>query len=398
MAAVLNFRNRSTYKQVKPGKGKPDITFALVIIVLSIFGSVMVYSASVIVAVRQGNSPSFYFTRQLAWIFIGLIVGYVVYRLDYKLLVKLAIPGLLIAILLLVAVLLFNSNQAIKRWINLGPFDLQPSEITKFIFLTYLSGWLSKQKSYGKNLKDAVKKHFYRELLPFLLLLSVVSILILIEPDLDTTIILGVTSFIVYFISGNDTIHFFGSILTGGMLGLIALASTVLADYRVSRLSSFLDFWKTGLIDDPYGTGYQLRQVLVAVASGGLFGLGFGESRQKFHYLGDTAFSDTIFAIFAEEFGLIGCVILIGVFVFILLRGYGIAKKAPDRTGFLLAVAMTTWLSLQAFLHIAANVALIPINGNTLPFLSYGGSSTVVNMAAIGLLLNISSHAKKSRS
>ncbi|MFQ5493643.1 MAG: FtsW/RodA/SpoVE family cell cycle protein [Candidatus Dojkabacteria bacterium] len=394
MPAALNFkRKRITRKQKSFPTRKPDYYFVMVIGILSAFGAVMVYSGSVLVAVRQGNSPYFYFIRQVFWILLGLLGAYIVYRLDYHILPKLAIPGLAIAIVLLVAVLLVNSDQSIKRWIDLGPFDLQPSELTKLIFLTYLSGWLAKQrKRVGKGW-NALKHHFTHELLPFLVLLGIISFLIIIEPDLDTTVILGATSFIVYYIAGNDRIHLLGSIFTGLALTVVVWFTTNLANYRITRLTSFFNFWQTGEINDPFGTGYQLRQILVAVASGGIFGLGFGESRQKFHYLGDTAFSDTIFAIFAEEFGLVGSIILVSVFVFILLKGYQIARRAPDRVGSLLAISMTTWITLQALLHIAANVALIPINGNTLPFISYGGSSTVINLTAMGILLNISSRS-----
>lgn len=381
-------------KRAQPAK-KPDMQLLVVILFLSFWGAIMIYSGSVLVAVKQGYSPYFYFVRQLAWVAIGIIGGYVAFSIDYKLLPKLAVPGLVFAISGLILVLILNWGSDIKRWIDLGPFDLQPSEITKLVFLVYLAGWLAKQKTKYKSFKA----HVVNELIPFLILLFSVSFLILIEPDLDTTIILGVTSFIVYFVAGNDKYHLIGSLSTGGVLaGLVGIAIS-LAKYRVVRLFTFINFWAQGSsISDPFGAGYQLRQILVAVASGGVFGVGFGESRQKFHYLGETAFSDTIFAIFAEEFGLVGSVILTGLFLYILLKGYKIAKNAPDKLSFLLAVGITTWISLQAFMHIAANVALIPINGNTLPFISYGGSSTVVNLTAMGLLLNISKYSKQDES
>ena len=372
-----------------------DFSFLIVVLLLSIWGALMVYSGSVIVAVRQGNPPSFYFIRQIIWIFLGLIGLFIFYRIDYHSLVKISPLTLGIAIFFLILVLLINADEPIKRWIDLGSFDFQPSELTKLFFLIYLSGWLAKFKEQTKMTKDAVKKHVKTQLIPFLIFTAVVLLLIFIEPDLDTAIILGLTSFIIYFIAGNDTIHLLGSFLLGLTLIILTTIATVLAKYRITRLETFIDFWRQGSVPNPYGTGYQLRQILVAVASGGLFGVGFGESRQKFHYLGDTAFSDTIFAIFAEEFGLIGCVILITLFIFLFLKAIKIAKSAPDKIGFLLAVSMGTWLSLQAFMHIAANVALIPINGNTLPFFSYGGSSTVVNLCAVGLILNISKHLLK---
>jgi len=375
---------------------KTDKLLLIVIVVLSFFGVVMVYSGSVLVAVKQGNEPTFYFVRQLVWVILGLTVMMFFYHFDYHKLQKLSLPGLIIGIILLITVLLVNWDQSIKRWIDLGPFDLQPSEIAKLVFLIYLASWLAtKTVRKGKGL-EAFKHHFFTELLPFLMWLGVILLLIFIQPDLDTAIILGATAFIVYFIAGQDIIHFWGSVLTAGFLAIVGFISAGLASYRVERLQTFFDFWKNGFVSDPFGAGYQLRQILVAVASGGIFGVGFGESRQKFHYLGDTAFSDTIFAIIGEEFGFNGVLIIIVVFLFILFKGIKIAISAPDRFGFLLALSITIWLVLQAFLHISANVALLPINGNTLPFVSYGGSSTIINLAAIGILLNIATFNKAS--
>lgn len=374
---------------------KPDMRLFAVIAFLSLWGAVMIYSGSAFVAARQGNEPYFFFLRQLIWISLGTIAGYIAYRIDYKILQKLALPGLLFVIGLLILVLAVNYDQPIKRWIDLGIFDLQPSELTKVAFLIYISSWLSNRVTVYKNSTAAFKEHLVNDLLPFLILLGVVSFLILVEPDLDTTIILGATSFIVYFIAGNDFIHLFGSASVAAVLGIVGFISTKFAQYRLDRVTNWIEFWKTGQVVNPMKQGFQLQQILVAVSTGGVFGVGFGESRQKFAYLGETAFTDTIFAIIAEELGLIGASVLIMLFAYILIRGYNIAKKAPDKFGFLLAISITTWLTLQAFLHIASNVALIPINGNTLPFISYGGSSTIVNLTAVGLLLNISKYNGK---
>jgi len=373
-----------------------DLSYLVIVLLLSIWGALMVYSGSVIVAARQGNPASFYFIRQVAWIILGLTGLFVFYKIDYHTIVKFSPLALGITVFWLILVLLLNYNDPIKRWIDLGAFDFQPSELAKLVFLIYLSGWLAKFKHHGKITKDAIKLHLKTQLLPFILVTSVILVLIFIEPDLDTAIILGLASFIIYFIAGNDTIHFLGSFLLGLLLTFFTTVATLMAKYRITRLETFIEFWRSGVVPNPTTSGYQLRQILVAIASGGLFGVGFGESRQKFHYLGDTAFSDTIFAIFAEEFGLIGSIILISLILFLFLKAIKIAKAAPDKLGFLLVISMTTWLTLQAFMHIAANVALIPINGNTLPFFSYGGSSTIVNLCAVGLILNISKYSQKS--
>lgn len=374
-----------------------DFTLFATISLLTAFGAVMVYSGSVLVALKLGFEPQHYFIRQLIWIAIGLISGYIAFKIDYRILPKLAPYMLGFATLLLIVVLLLNWNDPIKRWIDFGFFDLQPSEIAKLCFLIYLSSWLAKRKEVSNITRENITKHLTKDLLPFLFSLFVVSILVLMEPDLDTTFILVATSLIVYFIAGNDLLHFIGS---GSVLlmfiGVLTVAMKT-ASYRLERFTNWRDFWINSAIQDPYGAGYQLKQILVAVASGGILGVGFGNSRQKFHYLGDTAFSDTIFAIFAEEFGFIGSVLLVLAFFIILYRGYTIAKNAPDKLGYLLAISITTWITIQATLHIASNVALIPINGNTLPFISYGGSSTIINLTAIGLLLNISRTTSKEK-
>ncbi len=372
------------------GESRFNIQLLIVIVGLSLFGAVMIYSSSIVVAVKQDLPPEHYFLRQLMWILIGLVFLFIAYKIDYHIIAKLSLPGLIISIVLLVVVLIVNRDNDIKRWIDLTYFDLQPSEIAKITLLVYLSSFLAKQKEIKTITQKAIVKHIKTDILPFLGILGLVCGLIVIEPDMDTTIMLGVTGFILYFISGNDTLHTIGSVATGAFSALLVGIMTLTADYRMTRFKTFFDFWKTGDITDPFNTGFQFRQILIAVASGGMFGVGFGESRQKYHYLGDTAFSDTIFAIFAEEFGLIGCIVLVGIFIYIFLLGYKIAMKAPDKLGFLIAIAITTWITLQAVLHIGANVALIPINGNTLPFMSYGGSSIVINLAAIGILLNIS--------
>lgn len=394
-----NTQKKVTKRQTTSKQQVFDKTLFAVISGLSIWGAIMVYSGSVLVAARQGKNPYHFFMLQTIWVLLGSIGGYITFKIDYKILPKLAVPGLAVTYMFLILVLLLNWDQAIKRWIALGPFSFQPSELAKLVFLIYLSGWLAKSKKIsGKTFREMLDKHVLHEMLPFLLLLGAICLPILIQPDLDTTIMLATTSFLVYFIAGTDLVHFLTSISLSGIFALLGFGITKLASYRVERLSNWWQLWVTNEVQNPYGSGYQLRQILVAVASGGIFGVGFGESRQKFHYLGETAFTDTIFAIFAEEFGLVGSAILILIYLYIFLRGIKIAQNSPDKLGFLLALSITIWITLQSFMHIASNVALIPINGNTLPFLSYGGSSTLINLTAIGVLLNISKHNKTSTS
>lgn len=397
-------RKTLNYKRTQPQKfrsiiKKPDYAFAAAFIGLSIWGILMVYSGSVLVAVKQGQVPYYYAYKQALWVILGLIAAFVTYKIDYHKYAKLSPLMLAGSLFLMIIVLVININNPVKRWIHLGWFDLQPSELLKISFLIYLSSWLAKLHERPKtaNKWAEFKIHFIHELGPFLAVLGIVCFLIVIQPDMDTTIMLGLTSFLVYVISGNDFLHFVGAAATGVVLAIITTITTLTAGYRMSRFTNYFDFWRTGDVPNRWSSGYQLMQILVAVASGGLFGVGFGESRQKFNYLGDTAFSDTIFAIIAEEFGLAGCIVIVCLFLFIFLKGYKIAQEAPDKLGSLLAISMVTWITIQAFLHIAANVALIPINGNTLPFLSYGGSSTLVNLAGMGIVLNISRHAVKTK-
>jgi len=391
-----NLLKRTTYTRRNTSNLTLDYKMLYVVIVLTVLGTIMVYSGSVIAAARQGHAPYYYFVRQLLWIMVGTMLGYVVYKIHYNHLAKLALPGLGIAIFFLILVLILNWGADIKRWIPIGPFTFQPSEFAKVVLFIYLSNWLAKSKQKLSNIFKSDNKliPYIIELILFLILLGSITILILIQPDLDTTIVIATTSFIVYFISGNDSIHTMISIILVAIFTVSGSILATLADYRLERITNWLGFWRENDIQDPFGAGYQLRQILVAVASGGFWGLGFGQSRQKFHYLGETAFTDTIFAIFAEEFGLIGGMLLILMYIYFLMRGYKIARHAPNKYTFLLAVAITTWISLQSLLHIAANVAMIPINGNTLPFFSYGGSSTIMNLVGVGILLNISKHGE----
>ncbi|MBD3362516.1 putative lipid II flippase FtsW [Candidatus Dojkabacteria bacterium] len=372
-------------------KSTPDKTLLFLILGLSIFGLLMVYSSSFITV---KDNPFYFFFRQSIYIIIGLICCFFVYIIDYKQYPKYIAIGLGISILLLILVLIPGIGKTINgatRWIDLKLFDLQPSELTKLTFLIYLAAWTSKQKSQTKNVD--IEKYLKKDLIPFITILTLISLLILLEPDLATTGIIGLTSLAVYFLSGRDYLHNIGTAFILVILILFGIFAAILAPYRYKRVNTYKDFLITGEVQDPKGTGYQLQNILIAVGSGGLFGVGFGESRQKFHYLGQTAFSDNIFAVIAEEFGLVGSLILTSIYFYILFRGLKIAEKVPDRFGRLLSSGIVIWITLQAFLHIGANIGLIPVTGIPLPFISYGGSSTVTIFIALGILLNISRQA-----
>ncbi|MBN1331851.1 putative lipid II flippase FtsW [Candidatus Dojkabacteria bacterium] len=389
-------RSRKTFRRTISNRTakEPDFPLMIVIGFLLMFGWIMVYSSSVIVAFSQDLTPWFYFLRQLLWIIMGIIFGYIVYRFDYKRLPQIATILIITAIILLVTVLIAGvSINGSQRWIRLPFFDLQPSEFAKLAFVIYLSSWLSRKRPINK-FKSQLGNYFLTEMLPFLAVLGTILVLILIEPDLGTTGIIALTAMSMYFIAGSGLAHNLGMSVLVIFSLLIGSLAAILESYRLERIKTYISVIQTGLPEDKLGAGYQLSQVLTAVGSGGLWGLGFGQSKQKFNYLGETAFSDTIFAVIAEEFGFLGSLIIISAFLYIAIRGLKIARNAPDQLSSLLAAGITIWISSQAFLNIAANVGLIPLTGIPLPFISYGGSSMIVTLVGVGLLLNVSRYAK----
>lgn len=378
---------------------KPDKLIIGIVGFLLFFGLILVYDASAIVASSEPFNDAFYFFKQQAiWIVLGLIAGYIAYRIDYHEYPKIITIGVVITILLLGLVLIVGTvTHGSRRWLDFGFFTLQPSELAKLTFTIYLASWLSKQKNAGSRFDSALKTYLVHSLLPFLLLLLLITSLVLAGKDLATTAIVGAIALAIYYISGRDLLHTVGSVAIIITMAAVGVFAAVLAPYRLQRILTYLKFLQTGEVPDPTGAGYQLSQILIAVGSGGLFGVGFGESRQKFFYLGISSFTDTIFAIFAEEFGLFGGIILISIYLIFILRGLRIARSAPDSLGALLASGIVFWIGLQAFLNIAANVGLIPLTGIPLPFISYGGSSMIVTLVAIGILLNISKYSRMDR-
>ncbi len=354
------------------------------------FGTLMVYSASAILAFSEAKSTFNYFLLQIGWIVIGAILAYLAYRIPLKLVSQSSIIVMVVTIVLLVMVLIVGKNlNGAKRWIDLGPFDLQPSEIAKLGFVIYLSAWLSRKRPVLKNFQQVFQQHLYYDLLPFMMLLGIVSVLIILQPDLDTTAIVALTSLVVYFVSGNDALHNLGSIFIIITTSIVGAIAAVAASYRVDRIRTYFDFLRTGQVVDAAGKGFQVLNGLIAIGTGGLLGVGFGNSKQKLFYLNQAAFTDSIFAITAEEFGLLGSVIVIIGFLYFMSLGVNIAKRAPDKFSALLAMGITTWITLQAFLNIGANLAVIPFGGIPLPFISYGGSNTLIVLIGVGLLLNI---------
>lgn len=386
-------KRQSTTNRQGPDKG---ILFFLII--MAVFGAIMIYDASVYQANQIFKDQFYFFKQQVLWLFIGVIPAFFSYFIDYRKLLKLALPGLITIIILLILVLVFGEEvNGSKRWFQIGPLPpIQPAEFAKIIVVMYFSSWLAKREHSYTKFEDAFKKGFGSSLLGFIAILGVVAFLILLEPDLGTTMIICVTAFAMFFVSGKDKAHNIGSFLTIFLLLPIAAIAAILEPYRLSRVQTFLNLILTGEVSDPRGSGYQMQQILIGIGSGGFWGKGFGQSRQRFGYLVEnTAFTDSIFAVVLEELGLWGGAIIVFSWIFFLWRGFKIAMNAIDREGQLLAAGITIWLTCQAFFNMAANVGLIPLTGIPLPFLTYGGSSTIVTLIAFGLLLNVSRYAKQ---
>lgn len=359
-----------------------DKTLLVVTSTLLIFGLVMIASAGVVYGETRFADPYYFFKRQLLYgVLPGLFVLYLLQRIDYHFWKKVAVPAFLVSVvcLLLVFVPGVGSNiYGASRWIQLGPFSFQPSEMAKLATIIYLAAWLESRGT--SRIKDV-----FEGMLPFLGIMGLIGFLIMKQPDTGTLGVIVLTSFAIFFVSGARIKHLFSM----GMLGMLALWILVrIEPYRFNRILAFLD---PGA--DPQGIGYQINQALLAVGSGGIFGLGLGHSRQKFNYLPEPV-GDSIFAVIGEEVGIMGAMILVTLFVFLAMRGIKIAKNAPDMFGKLVATGITMWIIMQAFINIGANIALIPLTGIPLPFISYGGTSLLFLMAAIGILLNISKQSK----
>lgn len=353
----------------------------LATIALTSMGIIMVYSASAIISLERYNDPFFFLKRQLVWVFLGLLGMLFAARINYRAFPKLLKPALLFTLFLLVLVLFPQFGKAIagaRRWLRIGDFTFQPSELAKLILILYMADTLSRKKEKIKN--------FTYGFLPPLIILGAIFILILLQPDLGTALIILVVILGMLFVSGVRLRHLFS-------LFLIALPSIWLlinkVGYRKRRILAFVDPWS-----DPRGAGFQIIQSLLALGSGGIFGRGLGEGTQKLFYL-PAPHTDFIFAILGEELGFLGGVAVIILFGAFIYFGARIARRAPDLFGSLLALGITTWIGLQAMINIGVATGFLPTKGIPLPFISFGGSSLIFSLIGVGILLSISlqSHA-----
>lgn len=339
---------------------------------LLLLGLLAVYNASVVEAYRDfGNKYHFVF-QQLKWTGLGLIIFFITSLLPPQFYKKIALPFFLLCLLLMIAVLIpgiGNKVQGARRWIALPGFSLQPSELLKLSLIIYLSAWLETP----------------RKLVNFLAVLALVLGLTMLQPDLGTAIVLATTGFLIYYVSGAPIIQLVGLASTG-VLGIIFLILS--SPYRRARLTTFLD-----PTQDPLGASYHINQVLIALGSGGLTGVGLGRSRQKYQYLPE-ATTDSIFAVIAEELGFIGSLILILLLLGLIILAFKIAAQSTNRFNQLLATGIAGWISVQFLLNLSAMVALVPLTGIPLPLISYGGSSLISTLVAIGVLTSIAKTLK----
>ena len=344
-------------------------------IVLTLLGVVMVLSASSVNDLRIFGDTWHHLKRQVLWLFLGISSMAVTMRIDYRKFRKFSIPFLLLS-LILCGLVLFPSvgitANGSARWIGIGSFTFQPSEFLKIAMVVYLADLFSGSKKKTDVTFTSIKK--------FLLVLGTASALLMLEPDLGTTAIVAAISLSILFFSGFRIRNLFLMGISGGALLFVASYSS---GYRRKRLLGVLDPWQ-----DPTGIGWQALQSAVAISQGGVSGLGLGESRAKWGFL-PFSHTDFIFAIVAEELGFIGACLVILAFLSIGLAGLASAFRAPDNFGQLLAAGITAWISIQAFVNLGAVLGLLPITGVPLPFVSSGGSSLVVTMAAFGILLNV---------
>ncbi len=369
-------------------------TLLFLVLAMIIFGTIMIFDASVYVADQPPFNDPFHFLKLHGiWLLIGIVPSVLIVFWDYRKFSKLIIPILIVNIILLVAVLFTEGANGSKRWISIGSEQIviQPAELIKPVILIYLSSLLAKEKKTFGTFKQAFKEGFMKRLLGFSVILGTIMLLIMLEPDLGTTLAIGVSAVAIFIVSGTDYTHLVGSGLIGVLFFIIAVIAAIVAPYRLKRVKTFIKLLLTGEVEDPTGDDYQIYQILIGVGSGGFFGKGFGQSRQRYGYLAElTAFTDSIFAVILEELGMLGGIVFVSAWLLFAYTGLQIAKLAPDRQGRLLAIGITVWLTSQALFNMAANVGLIPLTGIPLPFFTYGGSGTLVAMIGVAILLNIS--------
>lgn len=370
--------------------GEVDVPFFLTVLALLVMGIIMMFSASYAWAISEGHEGTYYAVEQIKTGLVGLILMYVLSIVDYRIYRTpiIAIGSYVLPVIMLILVLIVGTSAGgAQRWLVIGSFNFQPSELMKIglvIFFSYLI-----EMNYGQMQK------FRTGILPYLVALGIVAVLLMLEPHLSCTILIGLIGMTLIWVGGARPRHFLILIVAAiiAVLAIVLFLSVYEGyDYIQVRLQSWLDPFA-----DSQGGTWQTCQSLIAIGSGGLFGLGLGESRQKFLYLPETK-NDFVFSIVCEELGFVGALTVVLLFALLIFRGFRIATQAPDKFGMLLAVGFTMHIGLQAFLNIAVVSNLVPNTGISLPFFSYGGTALILQLAEMGVVMNISRARYKSPS
>ncbi len=367
---------------VQRERHQADYTILVVVIGLIAIGILMVYSSSAMKAYLQDDNTLVIVGPQIGWAALGLAAMATMMRIDYRYLRLISVPAYVIAVGLLVLVLWLPESGPLRaisvggsaRWLQLGPLPaVHPAEIAKLAMVVYLAHWFAKR---GTKISQ-----FWAGTIPFLIITVPILALVFREPDLGTTMVLGLTAFSMFYLAGANLVH----LAAMAVLALFAIIGAGLRGYQIDRIQAWLNPWAY-----PDSKGFHTIQGLLALGLGGILGAGLGESRLAGGLFLPNASNDYIFAIIGEEFGLIGAGVVICLFVVLAYSGIRVALAAPDTFGALLAAGITAWLCIQAFINIGVVVALIPVTGITLPFISAGGSSLTISLAAVGILLSIS--------
>ncbi len=375
---------RATSDVLRRERHQADYSILLAVVALAAIGILMVYSSSAMYAYASRDDTLAIVGPQIFWGALGLLVMVGVMRIDYRWLRLVSVPAYLAAIVLLILVFVPSLGRVVggsARWLVLGPLPaVHPAEVAKLALIVYLAHWLANR---GKLVGQ-----FKAGMVPFLIIAIPVIALVFKEPDLGTTVVITLTAFTMFFVAGASLVQL-GAMGGAGVLGVVLIG---LKDYQLERIQSFLNPWA-----DPLGAGFHTIQGLLALGLGGVFGTGLGESKLAGGLYLPNAWNDFIFAIIGEEFGFIGTGLVIALFLLLAYAGVRTALRAPDTFGALLAAGITAWLCYQAFINIAVVVALLPVTGITLPFISAGGSSLLVSFAAAGVLLSISRETREPR-
>ncbi len=362
----------TTRTKTKLGRGHLDYTLILTVAGLLILGLMMVYSATFDWSYQKYDNSFYIASHQFLWVGLGLIVLVAVAAVPYDRWRQWAVPIMGAALLLLILVLLVGDERfgARRSFLN---GSVQPGELVKLVMVIYVAAWLA---SKGEQIRDVTYG-----LVPFAVLIGGIAGLIVMQPDLSTAVLIVLTALAMFFFAGADTFQ----LSVGGIIGGITFVVLInKLPHARQRIDDYMLIWR-----DPRLVGYHIQQVLIALGSGGMFGVGLGQGQQKIGYL-PTPHTDSIFAVLGEELGFAGCLLVLGLFALLAYRGFKIAREAPDPFAALLAAGITCWLVFQALINVGVMTGLIPFTGIALPFISAGGSAMVVSLAGVGLLLSIS--------